>query len=60
MPSLDHLFPTVTDAAGAATLGLTLPGFVPIASEFYVQSWIVDPGARQGFAGSDAVMKALQ
>ncbi len=60
VPSLDLLVPLAIDAAGAASLGATLPSFVPIASEFYVQAWIVDPGAPGGFAASDAVMKALQ
>ena len=60
VPFLDLVAPFATDASGQATGSFRLPGLIPVASEFYVQSWLLDPSAVQGLAATDAVVKALQ
>lgn len=52
--------PFQADGAGHASLVIPLPGFIPVATEMYLQSWLLDPAAVQGAAATDAVVKALQ
>jgi hypothetical protein len=52
--------PFLTDALGEASLTIPLPAFIPLFSELYLQSWLLDAGAIQGFSATDAVGKAAQ
>ena len=60
VPYWDVAVPFWTDANGRVSLSFRLPGFLPIATELYWQSWLLDPAAPQGLVATDAVVKALQ
>ncbi len=49
------LAPAVTDAGGASSLSTTWPAGLPPGLTVYLQHWIVDASAPQGFAASNAV-----
>ncbi len=58
MPQLAASFQT--DAFGQANVSLVLPHFLPLFTELYLQSWVLDPVGAQGIAATNAVTKALQ
>ncbi len=56
VPSADAIVGLVTDSTGAALFGGTWPGEMPSGSTLYAQAWIVDAGAIQGVAASNALL----
>jgi len=60
VPTFNLALPFQTDPLGQTSSSFTLPAFVPLFTELYLQSWLFDPVSVQGFAATDAVTKALQ
>ncbi len=56
VPSPDAIIGFVTDPAGTASFAGTWPGGLPTGSALYAQAWIVDAGAVQGVAASNALL----
>jgi hypothetical protein len=56
VPAADAIVGFVTDVAGATAFGGTWPGGLPSGSRLYAQAWIVDAGAVQGVAASNALL----
>jgi hypothetical protein len=52
---LGLVVPLVTDASGGAGVTATWPAGVPSGLTFYAQAWLLDAGASEGFASSNAV-----
>jgi hypothetical protein len=55
VPTIDFILPLSTDAAGADLQTFHWPASQPSGAQLSFQTWIVDPGAIQGFAASNAV-----
>jgi len=55
VPAAVAFVPQVTGASGGASLTFALPEGVPSGLAIYFQEWVVDAGAIQGAAGSNAV-----
>lgn len=55
VPRRDFIFPCLTDAAGRASLLVPIGAALPPGFTIFVQAWLLDPTAPQGFAASNAV-----
>ncbi|MCA8943786.1 MAG: hypothetical protein KDB80_14580 [Planctomycetes bacterium] len=60
VPRPDLALSFVTDGSGGHAVTLALPSFIPVATEIWVQTWLLDPAAPQGLIASNAVVRALQ
>ena len=55
VPSPDVLVSFPLDGNGASTIGFSWPPSVPSGFDFWLQSWIVDPGAVAGLSATNGV-----
>lgn len=61
VPAADLLISGLaTDASGGLVLGTTWPAGVPAGLTFYLQGWIADAGAPQGFAATNGLSGTAQ
>jgi len=61
IPSPNFVMPGIPlDSQGACTLPAMLPPSLPTGFVLYVQAWIADPGAAQGFASSNGLSLTVQ
>ena len=55
VPSPNLTWPLFTGAAGTSKIGAPLPASLPSGASFWVQALVVDAGATQGLAASNAL-----
>lgn len=53
------LLPLPTNAAGSAQLATSWPSGWPSGAQLYAQAWVLDAGAPQGVAASNAILSPL-
>jgi hypothetical protein len=55
IPAPDVFLTTATGPGGAVTISAPLPATLPAGLQLWVQSWVLDGGAAQGLAASNAI-----
>jgi hypothetical protein len=60
VPAPHALVPFTTSGAGAVTTPVPVPSTMPSGLTVYAQSWLLDPAAPAGVAGSNAVVSIAQ
>ena len=55
VPAPDLVLYLVADGSGETSISFELPPGLPADFHFWMQSWVYDPGAIAGFAGSNAL-----
>jgi hypothetical protein len=59
VPEPTVLFVLFTPPTGNLTLNTTLPAWLGMGEEFYLQFWQPDPGGPKGYAASNAVLAVI-